>query len=86
MERYLSWSVDRVPLTLHASEPVKTHVANVRSDSRQVIGVVTAGFQTIQNQELIDLAYAVRNAGSIDIAKFVQLLRLLMAGIDFSSQ
>ncbi|HQX50057.1 MAG TPA: DUF932 domain-containing protein [Planctomycetaceae bacterium] len=61
VERYLSWSVDRIPLTLHTGEPVKTHVANVRSDSRQVIGVVTAGFQTIQNQELIDLADAVRN-------------------------
>ena len=61
VERYLSWCVDRVPLTLHTGEAVKTHVANVRSDSRQVIGVVTAAFQTIQNQELIDLADAVRN-------------------------
>ena len=61
VERYLSWCVDRVPLTLHTGEAVKTHVANVRSDSRQVIGVVTAAFQTIQNQELIELADAVRN-------------------------
>ena len=61
VERYLNWTVDRVPLTLHTGEAVKTHVANVRSDSRQVIGVVTAAFQTIQNQELIDLADAVRN-------------------------
>ncbi len=61
VERYLSWAVDRVPLTLHTGQPVNSHVANVRSDSRQVIGVVTAGFQTIQNQELIDLADAVRN-------------------------
>jgi phage/plasmid-like protein (TIGR03299 family) len=61
VERYLSWSVDRVPMTLHTGEAVKSHVANVRSDSRQVIGVVTTGFQTIQNQELIDLADAVRN-------------------------
>ena len=34
VERYLSWCVDRVPLTLHTGEAVKTHVANVRSDSR----------------------------------------------------
>ena len=61
VERYLSWCVDRVPLTLHTGEAVKTHVANVRSDIRQIIGVVTAAFQTIQNQELIDLADAVRN-------------------------
>ena len=39
----------------------QAHVANVRSDSRQVIGVVTAAFQTIQNQEPIELADAVRN-------------------------
>lgn len=61
VERYLNWAVDRVPLTLSTGEPVTTHVANVRSDSRQVVGVVTTGFQTIQNQELIDLADAVRN-------------------------
>ncbi len=61
VERYLSWWVDRVPITLQTGEPVKTHVANVRSDSRQVIGIVTKGFQTIQNKELIDLADAVRN-------------------------
>ncbi len=36
VERYLSWCVDRVPLTLHTGEAVKTHAANVRSDSRQV--------------------------------------------------
>jgi phage/plasmid-like protein (TIGR03299 family) len=72
VERYLSWCVDRVPLTLQTGEPVKTHVANVRSDSRQVIGVVTAAFQTIQNRELIDLADAVRNE---------QQLRFCNAGV-----
>jgi phage/plasmid-like protein (TIGR03299 family) len=72
VERYLNWSVDRIPLTLQTGELVKSHVANVRSDSRHVIGVVTSGFQTIQNHELIDLADAVRND---------QQLRFCSAGV-----
>jgi len=61
VEKYLGWQVERTGLVLATGEPVKTHVAQVRSDSRTVLGVVTAGFQTIQNSELLALADAVRN-------------------------
>ena len=37
VERYLSWAVDRIPLTLHTGEPEKTHATNVCRDRRQVI-------------------------------------------------
>jgi phage/plasmid-like protein (TIGR03299 family) len=61
---YLGWRVERTPLKLVSGEPVKTHVAQVRSDNRDVLGVVTTSFRTIQNDELLQLADAVTNGTS----------------------
>lgn len=66
--KYLGWQVERTPMFLPNGEPVKTHMAQVRSDNQKVLGVVTAGFQTIQNSELLELADAVRNENELTFA------------------
>jgi phage/plasmid-like protein (TIGR03299 family) len=66
--KYLGWNVERTPLILPDGTPVKTHVAQVRSDNRTIVGVVTSGFSTIQNDELIQLADAVSNGTGLKFA------------------
>ena len=65
---YLGWQVERTPMFLPDGRPVKTHVAQIRSDNQTQLGVVTAGFQTIQNSELLELADAVRNDNKLTFA------------------
>ena len=63
--KYLGWQVERTPLFLPDGKPVKSHVAQVRSDNGSVVGVVTSGFATIQNDELLQLAEAVSNGSGL---------------------
>lgn len=68
LAQYLGWQVERTPMFLPDGRPVKTHVAQIRSDNQAQLGVVTAGFQTIQNSELLELADAVRNDNDLRFA------------------
>lgn len=84
----LDWRVDQCPLTtVHENRDgvarigIDTHVANVRSDTREVLGVVGAGYVPLQNADLGEFAGAlmgqgakVESAGSIRGGKRVWFL------------
>lgn len=48
----LGWTVEQKPLyTLPSTGPIPSHVANVRSDTRDVIGIVGKGYVPTQNAD-----------------------------------
>ena len=70
----LDWTVDPAPIyAMHEHAPsgevsrivCEDHVANVRSDTREVLGIVGAGYQAIQNKELAELVWAASDEGAI---------------------
>ena len=74
----LDWSVEQWPLAAQRPDggylPIKTSVANVRSDVGHVLGIVGDGYQPIQNRDLAEFCTAlaeqddvvkIESAGSI---------------------
>ncbi len=70
----LDWTVDPAPIyAMHEHAPsgevsrivCEAHVANVRSDTRDVLGIVGAGYQAIQNKELAELVWKASDEGAI---------------------
>lgn len=66
----LDWSVDQWPLAAKQNEieqAVTTHVLNVRSDTKEQLGVVGAGYRPVQNQELAMFCDALGYEGVVKI-------------------
>lgn len=66
----LDWSVDQWPLLAKQHEieqAVATHVLNVRSDTKEQLGVVGAGYRPVQNQELAMFCDALGHEGIVKI-------------------
>ena len=74
----LDWSVEQWPLAAQRPDggylPIKTSVANVRSDVGHLLGIVGDGYQPIQNRDLAEFCTAlaeqddvvkIESAGSI---------------------
>jgi len=70
----LDWTVDPAPLyAMHEHSPsgevtrivCEDQVANVRSDTREVLGIVGTGYQAVQNSELAELCWAAADEGAI---------------------
>jgi phage/plasmid-like protein (TIGR03299 family) len=74
----LDWSVEQWPIVAQRPDggylPIKTSVANVRSDIGHVLGIVGDGYQPIQNRDLAEFCTAlaeqddvvkIESAGSI---------------------
>jgi phage/plasmid-like protein (TIGR03299 family) len=70
----LDWTVDPSPLyAMHQHSPssevtrivCEDQVANVRSDTREVLGIVGTGYQAVQNSELAELCWAAADEGAI---------------------
>lgn len=63
IQQALGWQVVPTAIQLADGTPVASHVANTRmlGDERFVLGVVGKGYQVIQNDEILELADAVRN-------------------------
>lgn len=63
----LDWTVESWPLSATNGEGLRVilddHVANVRSDTRAVLGVVGKGYHPIQNRELADFCEALAEQG-----------------------
>lgn len=76
----LGWSVERVPLFMRrkavtvdadgslaeqdTEQGVESHVANVRQDTGEILGVVGSGYSVVQNRDLVGLIYdAARSEG-----------------------
>ena len=66
----LDWTVEQYPLEAiveHESEsvrvPVPRHVANVRSDTGAVLGVVGAGYEPLQNRSAFAFCDAITDSG-----------------------
>ena len=75
----LDWRVHSTPLSVPITDPVSlqptykeigTHVANVRSDTGQVLGIVGHKYQPIQNYEQRDFIEALTGEGAqvVDVA------------------
>lgn len=66
----LGWSVEQLPLWFddkNERTPVPSHVLNLRSDTRQPLGVVGVGYQPVQNIELAEFAAALGESGEVKI-------------------
>lgn len=86
VKEYLGWSVEQQPLYYKGSDggfyAVETHVANVRSDHGNVLGVVGAGYEPIQHSAMVEDIKAlcgesgakVHTIGSINGGKRVWIL------------
>ncbi len=66
----LSWMVEQHPLeavVAHGGEPLRLpvpkHVANVRSDTRAVVGVVGEGYEPLQNRAAFAFCDAITDSG-----------------------
>lgn len=82
----LGWTIDQAPLTGRLDEEeieLPNHVVNIRSDTRQVMSVVSSDYKPIQNQDMVDFANAlaeqddivrVESAGSVRGGKKVWFL------------
>jgi len=71
----LDWDVVQQPLWVEGSKTtdqgmflkVDSHIAQVRSDTKEILGVVSAGFQTVQNSTLADIADALDGTGQCKV-------------------
>jgi len=65
----LDWNVLQAPLWARCPDggsiDVEDHVLNYRSDTEDQLGIVTAGYRPIQNQELADFCYALAEQGDV---------------------
>lgn len=50
----LDWKVHLEPVLRQDMSPLESHVATVRSDTKETLGVVGSGFTPVQNYELFD--------------------------------
>jgi len=86
----LDWNVEQWPLTASRgqhSQPAPHHVANVRSDTNKLLGVVSERYKIFQNREAIEFMDALVNeklamyetAGSLSDGRRVWMLARLPA-------
>lgn len=65
----LGWRVDQYPLTGSGPEgdrlAIDSHVANVRSDTKESLGVVGSGYSPIQNTKLAEIADSLAEGGDV---------------------
>tara|TARA_Y100001963_G_scaffold127703_1_gene181332 strand:- start:1994 stop:3088 length:1095 start_codon:yes stop_codon:yes gene_type:complete len=45
--------------------PAESHIANVRSDTKEVLGIVSDSYSIVQNSQLAELAYAAADDGAM---------------------
>jgi len=80
----LDWEVEKVPVLAQVnghSDEIPGYAATIRSDTREVLGVVKAKYQIFQNSvirdfmdALVDAGAAVQTAGSLFGGRFVWML------------
>lgn len=66
----LEWGVEQWELTARKEveeQPVSTHVLNVRTDTKQGLGVVGRGYRPVQNNELAAFCDALGASGQVQI-------------------
>ena len=74
-ETAASWDESGVTTVEQGSDKrVKSHVANVRSDNKDVLAVVGAGYEVFQNQELAELVLAVEEESGAELVEAGTLL------------
>ena len=75
----LNWTVDQPPLLIERGDrtlastpenvwettPIESHVANVRSDTQEVLGVVGSGWTPFQNAEMAEFAEALAEGDDV---------------------
>jgi phage/plasmid-like protein (TIGR03299 family) len=63
----LDWEVEQWPLSAvnegQARMPITSHVCNIRSDTKEQLGVVGVGYSPVQNRELAQFAEALSTSG-----------------------
>lgn len=63
----LDWEVDLRPLCRNDMTPIESHVAVVRSDNQETLGVVGAGYAPMQNAELFKWMRSLESIGKVTI-------------------
>jgi phage/plasmid-like protein (TIGR03299 family) len=66
----LSWTVERTPVfaSTGRAEPIPGYVANVRSDTGEVLGIVSERYRVAQNREIFAFADSLIGTGSVKCA------------------
>lgn len=73
-ENVYEWDQDgAAPSSRPTDTLLKTHVANVRSDTQRVLGVVGSNYQILQNDELAALVEAVEQGSKAEIESAMEL-------------
>lgn len=68
------WTEDGVtPTTMPTDELVKTHTANYRSDTNEVLAVTGCNYEIFQNEELAALVEAVEDDGQAEVESALSL-------------
>lgn len=63
----LDWEVELVPLCRNDMVGIDSHVASIRSDTKQTLGVVGAGYTPVQNAELFEWLRGLEAIGKVTI-------------------
>lgn len=69
-EKIMGFSVDQVPLMymLDGKRVIcESHVMNIRSDTKEEFGIVSANYQPIQNVQVADFCEALRDEGDVRV-------------------
>lgn len=65
------WGVSQLPLEVvrpdGSRSAVPSHLMNVRADDGSFLGLVTSGYQPVQNVDLADFAAALRDEGGVKV-------------------
>ena len=73
-EKVNAWDENGVtPTTMPTKELVKTHTANYRSDTKEVLAVTGAKYEIFQNEELAALVEAVEDDGQAEVESALSL-------------
>ncbi len=92
----LNWQIEQHPLVAVGEGgeriAIETHVANIRSDTRESLAVVTSGYTPIQNAKLAEIASALAEGGDVVRVESAGSIRsgrkvwFLLRGASFSAR
>lgn len=76
----LNWTVEQEPVYDGDMKDITTHQLNRRSDTREILGVVSKGWQPVQNDRLLEIAEALAQVDNADFRPVIETAGSLRGG------
>jgi phage/plasmid-like protein (TIGR03299 family) len=76
----LNWTVEQEPVFDSDMKNIVTHQFNRRSDTREILGVVSKGWQPVQNDRLLEIAEALAQVDNVDFRPVIETAGSLKGG------